>query len=299
MKFGQVSELELANLKFKLPADAPATAHLLGKSGKTTKPDIYIGCPVYADRGFVGKIYPRGTRSQDYLKVYCQQFNALELNSTLYTFPSQDSVKKWLEAATPGFKFCPKFPNRISHSKNLLDRIELAHAFYDAIKVLGKHLGLTFLQLPPNFSPKKVEMMIRFIQELPKDFKIAVELRHPEWFEDNMKNEVLDIFEKLGVTSIITDVPGRRDVLHQRLTTSTAFIRFTGANLHPTDYSRVDEWINKLMLWFDLGLETVYFFHHEPDDKSLSSTIAAYMIEKLNEKTDFNVKIPSLLETKQ
>ena len=57
--------------------------------------------------------------------------------------------------------------------------------------------------------------------------------------------------------AVITDTAGRRDCVHQRLTTPFAFIRFVGNNLHPTDYSRMDDWVERIQEWFDQGLERV------------------------------------------
>jgi hypothetical protein len=43
-------------------------------------------------------------------------------------------------------------------------------------------------------------------------------------------------------------------------------IRFVGNNLHGTDYSRVDAWVERIVLWLESGLREVYFFSHEPDN---------------------------------
>jgi uncharacterized protein YecE (DUF72 family) len=99
--------------------------------------------------------------------------------------------------------------------------------------------------------------------------------------------------EQYGISTVITDVAGRRDVLHQRLTTSIAMIRFVGNGLHPTDYSRVDDWIDRCLQWLDAGLQTLYFFVHEPDNK-FSPELVKYFIQHLNEKGDFSLTMPRI-----
>ena len=54
--------------------------------------------------------------------------------------------------------------------------------------------------------------------------------------------------------------------LHMRLTTPIAMVRFVGNGLHPTDYTRIDEWVERIVSWQKMGLREVYFFTHEPDN---------------------------------
>jgi uncharacterized protein YecE (DUF72 family) len=90
---------------------------------------------------------------------------------------------------------------------------------------------------------------------------------------------------------VLTDVAGRRDVLHMRLTSPSAMIRFVGNSLHPTDYTRIDDWVERLKMWFDSGLKQLYFFVHEPDNIT-SPELATYFINQLNKACGFNVKPP-------
>jgi uncharacterized protein YecE (DUF72 family) len=47
-----------------------------------------------------------------------------------------------------------------------------------------------------------------------------------------------------------------------RLTNEMAFIRFTGTN-DPTDYKRIDEWLERIKKWQKDGLRHLYFFIHQ------------------------------------
>jgi hypothetical protein len=77
--------------------------------------------------------------------------------------------------------------------------------------------------------------------------------------------------------------------LHMRLTSGTAFIRFNGHNLHPSDFVRIDAWIERLDKWIKAGLGEIYFFMHEPD-KALTSDVCGYMIERINKLNNVHVK---------
>jgi uncharacterized protein YecE (DUF72 family) len=93
---------------------------------------------------------------------------------------------------------------------------------------------------------------------------------------------------------VITDTSGRRDLVHMRLSSKTAFIRFVGNNLHRTDYTRVDEWVDRLKKWMDGGLETLYFIMHQHEEID-SPELMAYVIEQMNKKWGLNLQKPEFI----
>lgn len=295
MKFGRLAISALTQIPWELPSVPLATQALLDAlPPRTQPPAIYIGCSVWTDRSFVGKVYPRGTLAKDFLKVYCRQFNTVELNTTFYSIPSIEKVKKWKEAATPGFQFCPKMPRSISHSSNMAEQQRLLDIFIEAVLHFEEALGMTFMQLPPYFQPSSLAVLQKLLVHMPQGFPLAIELRHPAWFSDKAAQQALFAFLRAhGIVAVITDVAGRRDVLHQTLTAHCAFIRFTGNNLHATDYMRIDAWIKRLHLWIEKGLSTIYFLLHEPE-KALCADLAVYMIRELNKRAGLQLSPPSL-----
>jgi len=295
MKFGRLSASELAQIVWELPTDPPATQTLLNNlPTRRQTPAVYIGGSVWADRSFVSKVYPQGTPAKHFLKIYGQQFNTVELNTTFYSIPSVDKVKRWQEAVPPDFRFCPKVSQSISHRNNLAMQQRLLDVFIDAVFHFEQSLGMTFMQLPPYFQPRHMQALQRLLSHMPQGFPLAVELRHPSWFSDQVAQQELFAFlQAHNITAVITDVAGRRDVLHQTLTTPCAFIRFVGNNLHPTDYTRIDAWIQKLHFWLSQGLPTLYFLLHEPE-KALCADLAVYMIQRLNALTGLHLTPPNL-----
>jgi uncharacterized protein YecE (DUF72 family) len=79
------------------------------------------------------------------------------------------------------------------------------------------------------------------------------------------------------------------------VTTETTMIRFVGNNLHETDYSRIDRWVNRLNLWFEKGLKEVYFFTHEPDN-ILAPEMSVYLLNQLQKHSNVDVRGPKLLK---
>ena len=164
--------------------------------------------------------------------------------------------------------------------------------FLSAIDNFGRNLGTCFLQLPPNFTPKSYKELEAYLKTLPENFKLTIELRHPEWFRDNeIANDTFDMVKNLGFGMVITDSAGRRDCVHMRLTNGEAFIRFVGNSLHPSDFTRIDDWIQRLKKWLKQGLDTVYFMMHMHDEKN-SPELISYTIKEFNKHCGFDIKEP-------
>ncbi|MGB0526041.1 MAG: DUF72 domain-containing protein [Flammeovirgaceae bacterium] len=287
MKFGKLSDI--STVDFSLPIDHPQTAHVLAKATTEQKAPIYFGCPAWGCKDWVGKIYPPKTKSADFLTYYAKQFNTIELNTTHYRIPTVDTVRKWVEKAGRGFKFCPKIPQSISHFGSNLQKVDhLVEDFALAIHEMGALLGICFMQLPPHFSPKHAPHLIRFVENFP--LPLSIEFRHPDWFTPSEAVEqVFEAMKKHQVATVITDVAGRRDVCHMRLTSPVAVIRFVGNDLHPTDFSRLDVWMERLKAWQGAGLQEIYFFLHEPDDVHCPE-LAEQFIAKANTTLELNLK---------
>ena len=266
MDFGRLPDLRYVN--FGLPPDHPDTARLLARAlpAQPQPPALYVGCPIWTNKEWLGSYFPLGVKEPEYLHYYARQFNSLELNTTHYRIPDAPTVRRWRAAVGPGFKFCPKLPRSISHERELFQTDDLVVPFTRAIEELQDALGWAFLQLPPHLGPEHLPRLERFLLDWPAAVPLAVELRHPRWFTDHgLADAVFATLEALNKTLVITDVAGRRDVLAMRLTTPTAFVRFNGHGLHSTDYQRADAWAERLAVWYAQGLHAAYFFIHQRD----------------------------------
>jgi uncharacterized protein YecE (DUF72 family) len=288
MDFGKLPDISRVN--FQLPPDRPESLELLTSRRRSSPPRIYIGCPVWSAKSWVGTVYPPKTPVKDYLFHYSRQFNAIELNSTHYGVPTHATIAQWRDSTPEGFQFCPKFPQEISHHRMLRATDPLVRAFCATMQGFGNRLGPSFLQLPPVFAPFHLPLLAQFLAAVPSGFRVAVEFRHSQWFSGGkLRPEAAGLLERAGATAVMTDVAGRRDVLHMSLTNSTAMIRFTGNELHPTDYSRLDEWVAKLKGWFEAGLSELYFFTHQPDETT-APQLVTYITQKLNTRCGLTVR---------
>jgi uncharacterized protein YecE (DUF72 family) len=287
MKFGKVNNPD--QIDFSLPDSHPQTAKILSKNGSSGIPELYVGCAKW-NRNDLKGFYPRGTK--DELTYYGSQFNAIELNATFYNIYDAEQMKQWHDKVPEDFKFFPKVNQTISHFKWLNNIEEVTDDFIDSMVHFKEKLGTTFLQLRGNFKPKFFDRVKVFIEYWPEGIPLAVEFRHTDWFNDEKAaDELYALLEENDVANVLVDTAGRRDIMHMRLTNNEAFIRYVGAN-HPSDYTRLDDWVQRLADWNAKGLQHIYFFIHQNLEKA-SPLLAGHFIEKMNEELGTKLKVPN------
>ena len=289
MEFGRLPSVD--QVDFTLPPDAQATTDRLAGLDPSQRTAIYLGTPMWADPAYVGTLYPRGTKSGQFLARYGEQLNTVELNTTYYRVDRGD-VARWADAVPDGFRFCPKVHQIISHQMRLRGAEVATERFLKAMSDFGAKLGPIWMLLPPEFGPRDFPVLEAWVRRFGSAAAWAIELRHPDWFRDpRALSAAMSLFDETGVSTVLTDVAGRRDVLHQTLTTDTAFLRFVGNGLHPTDHPRGDDWIERLSSWTARGLRTLYLFLHQPDERS-NVEMVHYVAPRLAEATGCTVVTP-------
>lgn len=288
MKFGNVDNPE--EIDFTIPADNADTAKVLGNS-KSKDFTASIGCAKW-NKADLKNFYPKGTK--DELAYYSSQFNCVELNATFYRLFPPSTFEKWKENTPEGFKFFPKFGQDISHFRRLKEVESLVEENVSRFSLLEEKLGMPFLQMHNNFGPKDFDRVKAFIDRWVYDMPLAIEFRHTDWYNNaDVSGELYPLLESKGITNVLVDTAGRRDLMHMRLTSPKAFVRYVGAN-HPTDYNRLDDWIERIAAWKDQGLQELNFFVHQNVELE-SPLLSAYFIEKLNKKIGTNIAIPQTL----
>lgn len=287
MKFGKVEHPEL--IDFTLPPDHHSNLKILGGK-KAHACNIYIGCAKWNRQDLKG-FYPRGTK--DELTYYATQFNSIELNATFYRIFPNSIVENWYNKTGADFKFFPKVSQRVSQFKRLNDCKTEVNTYLDSIAHLKDKLEMVFLQMHPTFAPKSFEVLTQFVKAWPKEaFPLAIELRHTEWYNnESVANELYSLFEEHNISNIVVDTAGRRDLMHMKLTSKDAFIRYNGAN-HESDYTRLDDWFERAKVWIDNGLENLYFFVHQ-NIETASPLLSKYLIERFNNEVGYNITVPS------
>lgn len=290
MKFGRLEDI--SHVDFRLPEEPKGNVDILSNYHENDTCQVYVGSTGWSKKEWKGKWYPEKTKTTDFLHAYGNQFNSIELNTTYYRVPKEDQIIAWKESVPEDFKFCPKVVKWISHKKDLGAGGDELTEMIDRFVLLEEKLGSFFMQLPPHFSTDKYDVLAHFLQGFPKAIELSIELRHESWFEnEDAKKKLQDLIYESGHNILITDVSGRRDVAHMLVTNDYMMVRWVGNGLVPTDYTRLDEWVDRLTAYKKNGIKKVYFFPHEPEAIQ-PPQITHYFCTKLMETGHFNVRGP-------
>ncbi len=296
MDFGRVPEAALDTVDFILKSEPAFNSKIL--KGKPVKhPKVYIGCAKWGRTEWVGKIYPPKAKEKDFLEHYVQHYNSIELNATHYKVYGEAGIKKWTEKARgKDFKFCPKMYQGVTHRGSLKGKDFIMNEFFRGIVAFEEFLGPVFIQVSETFSPKRKEELFDFLQSLPKDLQFFMEVRHRDWFANpDISEELFTKLASMNIGAVITDTAGRRDCAHMHLTLPKTFIRYVGNSLHSSDYTRIDEWVNRMKYWLNKGMEELYFFMHMHDEAT-SPELTVYLVDKMNKELGLNLIKPTFIE---
>jgi uncharacterized protein YecE (DUF72 family) len=293
MDFGRIPREQLNKIDFYLPDDPVDNLLVLN----TTKlhPKVFIGLDKWDKREWLHQLYPWKIKEKDFLREYSRSFNTVELNATHYRTYSQEEIQIWKDKVKGMlFLFSPKMLNEITHSGSLDKKEELTRQFIRSVNTFEEHLGPVLIQFPDKFSSKRKHELITYLKSLPEGVQYFLEIRNADWFNDtSLLQEIVAILRKLNIGLVITDVAGRRDVLHMHLPISKAYIRFVSNDNHPSDYVRIDEWLYRIRKWLHSGLQEVYFYIH---GNVYAPELIKYAIERFNTFCSLNIKEVQLQE---
>jgi uncharacterized protein YecE (DUF72 family) len=242
----------------------------------------YIGLPQWHHPEW----YAPEHNDKDSLSVYSKHFSSIEGNNSFYGLPTANSVKMWAEQTPPDFRFCFKFPRSISHSGHLQSCDDLVEEFLLRISPLEKRIGIIWLQLSQQFSPQHLDSLNVFLENLPKTYHYAVEVRNLSLFDksDNeiKLNQILKqhkvnrvIFDTRSLFSNMAEDAETLDALRKKPRVPThvialaerPLVRFISPlNLELSKHT-LKPWVGKLLQWIDEG-RTPYIFFHTPGNEN-------------------------------
>lgn len=228
-----------------------------------------------------------GTGKQHWLSWYTQMFNTVEGNSFFYGLPDQKHVERWASEAAEGFQFCMKFPRSVSHDLHLVGAQQEMAEFLGLLEILQRkdHLGPSFLQLGPEFSPRQFKTLEVFLESLPSEMPWAVEVRHHDWYDQNQNEKRLnELLRERKIDKVIFDsralfqAPPSDEIervsqsrkprtpVRQTVTGERPMLRFVGRNDVQLVDRFIEQWVPIVAGWIDKGLSP-FIFTHAPNDQ--------------------------------
>ena len=299
MDFGKADDP--AAVDWSLPVDPAITAHTLAglrdrEAGARPERRLLIGSTGWGQRGFVGVVYPRGTKPGAYLQAYGAQFDCIELNATFYRVPDRRQALKWYAAVPDDFRFCPKVNQGITQAAGLALDTSRTLDFAKAVQAFEHKLGPCFAQLPSTFGADQLDTLRVWLDAWPPQLRLAVELRHESWFGTSAGADAFAELAARELGAVITDVGGRRDAAHMSMTTDFAMLRWVG-NVHTTDEPRMRAWLERLRAWYAGGLRTAYVFVHQPEEAPGATSAARFgeLAARALEGLDVRLRYPRVV----
>lgn len=274
---------------------------------------LFIGCPIWSFKGWVGNFYPEGTKPAEYLREYARRLTTIEGNTTFYAVPALKTIEGWVEDTPETFRFCPKIPKAISHAGNLVEHIDQAQAFVEVMSQLGSRLGPMFLQLPPRYSPRLFADLKTFLEAWQPEVRLGVEVRHLDWFEAPQNESLNSLLSDLNMARVVIDTRPIRSLdgdkilegsvyqtllearerkpdvpVFQERTADFTFLRFIGHPQMGPNKPLLEEWANYLSSQLSAGADAFVFCH------SPSNLIAPHLCREFHRRVSEKINISPL-----
>ena len=229
---------------------------------------ILLGTASWTDKSLIKSgWYPEdATSAEARLKYYASQFPLVEVDSTYYSPPAEQTAALWVERTPADFTFNIKafslltgHPTKVSaiykdlrpetEKKNLYPTDlepaaieEVWTRFLSALDPLVKanKLGTILFQFPPWFTIRRSNK--QYVLEVAKrcsPLRVAIEFRHESWFAGDNRQETLDLLSKHRLPFVCVDMPqGHKSSIPPvvEATSDVALIRFHGHS---------DKWTSK------------------------------------------------------
>ena len=158
-----------------------------GPMAKDLPAKLRVGCSGWGYDDWLGGFYPEGTPKSDYLKLYANTFDVVEVDSSFYRIPQPAMTAGWRRTVPDGFLFTAKFPKKITHEKKLAHVEEPLSWMYRSMAELKDRLAALVVQLPPSVKyDTHLAVMKEFLGLLDPKVRHAIEFRHKSWFRDDV-----------------------------------------------------------------------------------------------------------------
>ncbi|MGF1512218.1 MAG: DUF72 domain-containing protein [Elainellaceae cyanobacterium] len=252
---------------------------------------FWLGCAVWAYRDWTGDLFPGKATPRDFLRLYSRRLTAVEGNAAFYAVPAETTLVQWRQTAPQGFKFCPKLYRGVTHQGPLYPQRHLALEVIDRLRLLEDRLGPLMIQLPPSYGPNQLEDLTQFLAVLPPDVAVAVEVRHPGWFDAGAAQRLNRLLQQRQVGRCLLDTrpiysgpddPQRQSQrrkpqvpLQPVVTAPFSVVRYIGHPEPDRNQIYIEDWVTQIKAWLSQGTE-IYLFVHCPQEVRSPSIVKVF-----------------------
>jgi uncharacterized protein YecE (DUF72 family) len=244
------------------------------------KARVYIGTSGYSYKSW-DKTFYGDTPKRAQLEYYITQFPTVEINATFYRLPSEGMVRGWRDRVNEDFIYAVKGSRFITHMKKLVKLDGALDKFFDRVEAMKERTAVILWQLP-GMLHKDGARLDNFLAVVPKEYRHAVEFRHPSWYDE----EVFEILRKHKTAHVALSSKGMP--MNLSVTTNFIYVRFHGLEGGAAhDYTRAElaPWADFLSGEAEKGRSAYVYFNNDinvraPENaKMLMDMIGDYAVE--------------------
>jgi uncharacterized protein YecE (DUF72 family) len=222
---------------------------------------VHVGTSGWSYAHWEHVLYPPGTPPGDRLDYYTRAFSTVELNSSFYRWPMPAAFKRWRRRLPGAFQLSVKAPRGLTHGKRLYAPEDWLRRLSACWHELGDRRGVLLVQLAPDHARDDARLGY-FIERLPPWMRVAVELRHPSWDEE----DVYTMLEHHGVAYCV--MSGAHLPCTLRATAPFVYVRLHGPDFHHLyagSYSDADLswWADRIREWSGAGKDVFAYFNND------------------------------------
>jgi uncharacterized protein YecE (DUF72 family) len=211
--------------------------------------------------------YPIEFAGASRLTYYASLFSSIEINASFYKLPKASTIEKWEKSVPGDFRFTFKLPKAVTHAKDLQFSSSELELFAETVDRVGNKRGCLLVQLPPKLNREKEEELaglLECITDNAKDWKIAVEFRHPSWYD----SAVYRLLQDYGTSMVKHDMP-KAATPKKEIAESFVYLRFHGPEgTYRGSYDDVilDGYAKRIADWVKDGKEVYAYFNNTMGD---------------------------------
>jgi len=228
---------------------------------------LYAGTSGFAYPAWKPGFYPAKAPAKQFLKLYAERLNCVEINYTFRRLPSASTLENWVAQTAPGFVFAVKANMRITHILRLNNAAEATALFLKMIDPLrsARRLGPILFQLPPALKCD-VPLLRNYLELLPGDLRYAFEFRHASWLVD----EVYDTLRRRNVSLCVAE--SEKLEVPQVVTADFVYYRLRKPEYTPDDVAAI---VTRSKEVLATGRDLYLMFKHEetPDGALNAETV--------------------------
>jgi uncharacterized protein YecE (DUF72 family) len=223
---------------------------------------VWIGTSGWVYKEWAGHFYPKGWPKKDEFSYYTRHFPTVEINATFYRLPTLKMVRGWRERSPEGFLFAVKGSRYLTHIRRLRDTSKGLKKYFSRLKPLEDRCGPILWQLPPNFTrtDENVKRLDRFLAKLPRNYRHAVEFRHPSWFAE----ATFDLLRRHRAANVW--ISSLRMPQDYTVTGDFVYLRFHGLKggaYHDYTAAELRPWARQLAQAAQRGIPAYVYFNND------------------------------------